>query len=63
MYPTSPSIFPWGDVQMNLMPAAESTFLLMGLDETLGKLLETPAAPTERAAQVDHYLYGTAKQP
>ncbi len=50
-------------VQVNLDLAAESIAPLSGLDEALQNLPENLDAPTDRAANVDHYLYGTPKRP
>lgn len=50
-------------VQVNLDIASDSIAPLSGLDEALENLPENLAAPTDRAANVDYYLYGTPKRP
>ena len=50
-------------VQVNLDLAADSIAPLSGLDEALQNLPENLDAPTDRAANVDRYLYGTPKRP
>ena len=62
--PDEPVDLPVGTpVRIVLEPAETATRPLLGLLAALQQLPDNPDAPTDGAAQHDHYLYGTPKRP
>ena len=61
--PATPPDLPEGTaVRLTVVPATPARPLL-GLLAALQQLPDNPDAPTDGAAQHDHYLYGTPKRP
>ena len=62
--PNQPIECPVGKrVKVSMETEEEKIFPLKGLHEMLQQFPENLEAPSDRAAQVDHYLYGTPKRP